>query len=194
MEKQEAQGPWRIACPRLKVPPIRCTIVVGSYISVQFVLRQTFWVSGHFETSAPNYSKMILDTTSWYVLHIRVTVVPEYLVSIRFCLRSVVFELEAILRQLHLIIPNDLEHYKLLKVESTQSLCYYSPRIPKFYSVVVYDKLISSYRPVWDKSVHQITPKMTPKIQVQRYSIYVFSAQGSRWGSIFARLVIIMRC
>ncbi len=63
-----------------------------------------------FETSALNDPKMILNTKTSKVPHIHVTTSPESQISPRFTLCSSVFELRAILRQVHQMTQNDLQH------------------------------------------------------------------------------------
>ncbi len=46
-----------------------------------------------------------------------------------FCSTADIFELQAILRQVHQMTPNDLQH---LKIEGTLNTCYNYPRIPRF--------------------------------------------------------------
>ena len=64
-----------------------------------------FRVTGHFETHAPNDAKMTVNIKRSQVPHICVTTSPKCQSSIRFAQRPAVFELQAILRQVHRMTP-----------------------------------------------------------------------------------------
>ncbi len=58
-----------------------------------------------------------------------------------------VFELQAILRKVHQMTPNWLEHYKL----KCSPYVLIVSIIPKFHSVTLYDQPFLRYRAFWDK-------------------------------------------
>ena len=75
-----------------------------SKISIRFAL------TCHFETSVPNDPKIILNTKRSKVPHIHVTGTPESQISLHFSLLPAICELQAILRHVYWMTPNDLEH------------------------------------------------------------------------------------
>ena len=87
-----------------------------------------FRLAHHFETSALNYPKMTINTKRSKVSHIccRST---ESQISLLFTLQKAVFELQAILRQVHWMAP---KRFWTLKVKGTLDTCYNYPRIPNF--------------------------------------------------------------
>ncbi len=74
-----------------------------------------FGVTGYFDTSAPNDPQIALATTRSKVPHICVTIVPGPRISVRFALRPVILDLQAILKKKCTEWPpNDIEHYKIV--------------------------------------------------------------------------------
>ena len=65
-----------------------------------------FRVTDHFETSAPNYSKMTLNNKRLNVFNIHVTSTPGPQISFRLALEPGVSELQAILRQVRRMTQN----------------------------------------------------------------------------------------
>ncbi len=63
------------------------------------------WVITYFETSTPNDLHMTLNTKRSNVAYIHVTTTPESQISPCFSVRTVAFELQAILRQVHWMTP-----------------------------------------------------------------------------------------
>ena len=105
---------------------------------------QLFWVTGHFETSAVNDPKMTLNTKRSNIPHMHITTVAESQISIRFTLRPAIFELQAILRQVHRWPPK-------VTLNTKRSKLPHIPMSPKFQSILLYGKPFLSYRPFWDK-------------------------------------------
>ncbi len=62
--------------------------------------------AGHFETSALNDSKLTLDPIRSKLPYTRITSVRDSQISLRFAVRPAFFEIQAILRQVHLMTPN----------------------------------------------------------------------------------------
>ncbi len=58
-----------------------------------------------FETSAPNHPKVTINTKWKQIPHIHVTTVLESQIPFRFALRLAIFELQAILKQVHQMTP-----------------------------------------------------------------------------------------
>ncbi len=56
---------------------------------------------------------MILNPTRSNIPHVCVTSIHESQISLRFAVRRAIFEMQAILRTVHRMTPNDLEHYQL---------------------------------------------------------------------------------
>ncbi len=89
-----------------------------------------------------------LDLTSSNVPHIFITIVPESQISLRFALRPAFFNIQAIWRQVHRMIPKwpwTLQGQRYPINVLLVSMC------PKFHSVSLYDEPFSSYGPFWDK-------------------------------------------
>ncbi len=66
-----------------------------------------FHAKGNVETSAPNNLKMTLNTKRPKVSHIHVKTTLESQIAVCFTLRLAIVELQAILRQVRQMIPND---------------------------------------------------------------------------------------
>ena len=75
------------------------------YVNVNFLFCSTnscFWVTGHFEISAPNNPKWPWTLKGqMYPYYIQIITIHKSQSSLNFALRLAVFELQAILRQLH---------------------------------------------------------------------------------------------
>ncbi len=130
------QGPWmtpkwpwtvkgtRYTCYNLPPPPPPPVTNFTQFCS----MASRFRLACHFETSALNYPKMTINTKRSKVSHIccRST---ESQISLLFTLQKAVFELQAILRQVHWMAP---KRFWTLKVKGTLDTCYNYPRIPNF--------------------------------------------------------------
>ena len=88
-----------------------------------------FWNTGHFEKRSELWPQIDLEPYKVKLPYIGIRGVPESQISLRFALRPAVFESHAILRQMHQMTPNDLEHYK---VKGTPHICSYCPRVSNF--------------------------------------------------------------
>ena len=88
-----------------------------------------FWYIGHFGTSASNDPKMTLNPTRLNVPNICTTTVPESQISLSFPLRPALFEIQAILRQVHWITP---KWPWTLKSQITLYMYNWCPRFPNF--------------------------------------------------------------
>ncbi len=73
-------------------------------MSVFVAVRQPFQVSGYFETSAPNDSKITTNS-------IFITNVHESHLSVSFGVRTTLFELHSFVRQVHQITLNAISKY-----------------------------------------------------------------------------------
>ncbi len=62
----------------------------------------------------PNWN--IATTYVAEMTQICVTIVSESKMSLRFSLRLALCELQAILRQMHWMTPNDIEHHNMYKI------------------------------------------------------------------------------
>ena len=114
-----------------------------------------FWVTGHSETSALNDRKLTLNPTRSIVPQIFVTSIHKSQISLRFALQWAIFELQAILRQVHWMTPNwpwTLQGLRypiyVTSVRESQILLHFTLRNP-----------FLSYRPFWDKCTEW--PQMT---------------------------------
>ena len=94
--------------------------------------------------------KMTLHTKRSKVPCIHVTTTPDSQISLCFTLRSIVFRLQAILRQLHWLTPKwpwrlKGQRYPIYILELTPS--------PKFHSISLYGQPFASYRTFWEKCI-----------------------------------------
>ncbi len=101
-------------CQQFKISTIH-----KSEISIRFALPQPFLRYRPFWDKCTDDPKITLNHTRSNVSH--KTSVPEFQVSLSFAPWSAVFELLVILRQVHRMIPNEIEHYK---VKDTPYMCY----------------------------------------------------------------------
>ena len=69
------------------------------------LLDQPFLVTDYFETSAPNDHQKTLNNKEWKAPYTDVAISSESQPSIHFALRPALFELKAILRQVHRMTP-----------------------------------------------------------------------------------------
>ncbi len=96
--------------------------------SKKFALFQSmtirFWVTGHSEKIALNDPQMTLNTATWTrskVLHVLlISTSPQFQSFLSYHQPFFWFELQTILRQVHWMTQNDLEHYE---VKHTPYMC-----------------------------------------------------------------------
>ena len=78
---------------------------VPNFILLHSTVSRVRGIGDILETNAPNDPKMTLNIKRSKVQHIHVTTAPKSQILPRFTLRSTFFELQAILRQVHRMIP-----------------------------------------------------------------------------------------
>ncbi len=93
------------------------------------------------------------------------TLPPKCQISILLALQPVIFELQAISRQIHRMTPKwpwilNGQRYSIYMLQL--------PLSPKFQSDLLYDQLFSRYRPFL-RHVHRMTPKWPWTVKGQRY-------------------------
>ena len=115
---------WWMGVPHL----ICCTSVLESQISIYFALLPAVFELQAIWDKCTEWPQMTLNTTGSkvpkYVL--LVSWVPNFR-PLRFL--AAVFELQAILRQVQRMTPNDLEYYK---VKCTPYMCCYCPWVRNY--------------------------------------------------------------
>ncbi len=113
--------PWTLKCQRYHIYMLKVSI------SLYDVFRR-FRVTGHFETSAPNDSKITLNTERSKVTHIHAksTRVPNFT---PFCSTISCFRLTA---HFETTAPNDPKWHWTLKGQTHPHACYNYLRIPNF--------------------------------------------------------------
>ncbi len=122
--------------------------------------------TGHFETSAVNDPKMTLNAKRSYVPHICATSIHESQISLHFALWTAVFEIQAILRQVHRMTPNDLTlqgqiaHTCITTLPESQISLNFTVQVDFDIQAIL-------------RQVHRMTPKWAWTLQGQRYPTYV---------------------
>ncbi len=113
-----------------------------------------FWVTWNFWEKCTEWAQNDLEHSKVKGTSKNATTTPNSQISLRFSIWPVVFELQAILRQVHQMTPKRL--YFAIFGHETWPLALHTlqlPSSPKFHSVLLYGQRFS-------RQVHRMTPKM----------------------------------
>ena len=124
-----------------------------------------FWVTGHFEISAPNDPQMTLYPRRSKIPQIHITTTSKSQISLRFALRPAIFELQAILKQVHLMTS---KWRSALKCHKSIQFYFHSILISLHFNL----RLAIFELQAILKQLHRMTLKWPSTLKGQRYPIY----------------------
>ena len=153
-----------------------------------------FQVTCHFETNALNDPKMTLNTTKSNVPHICVTSIHESHISLHFALQPAVFQLQAIVRQVHWMTPSWLWTLPSQISLYMYNYCLWVSNFTTFHSMTSRFEIQASLR-----QAHQMTPKWPWTVQGLMCHILVstslkFSLHFALWPAFFALQALWDKC